>query len=93
MFGNAPVWKCACAEMRLCASDTEPPKQDPLPVSPRQLHSLFPFCGFRFCGTAPLSFSRIVFRFYDRMRQMENERCWISKLFDHNSSILIGYSH
>ncbi|GBN25856.1 hypothetical protein AVEN_103894-1 [Araneus ventricosus] len=50
-----------------------------------------PFCGFRFCERASLPFSRIVFQFYDRMRQMENERRWISKLFDHNSPILVVY--
>ncbi|GBM65728.1 hypothetical protein AVEN_103778-1 [Araneus ventricosus] len=65
----------------------QPSTSRPPPLSPS------PTGGFRFCERGSLPFSRIVFQFYDRMRQMENECHWISKLFDHNSPILIEYSH
>ncbi|GBM52733.1 hypothetical protein AVEN_188464-1 [Araneus ventricosus] len=66
---------------------TPPPAFEtaPRPSFARELHSPSPFCGFRFYVRASLPFSRIVFQFFERMRQMENERHWISKLFDHNS--------
>ncbi|GBN51137.1 hypothetical protein AVEN_73955-1 [Araneus ventricosus] len=63
------------------------------PQTDSQSHSPSPMCGFRVRERALLPFFRIAFQFHDRMRQMENERHWISKLFDHNSPILIGYSH
>ncbi|GBM43272.1 hypothetical protein AVEN_15983-1 [Araneus ventricosus] len=62
-----------------------PSKQDPRSPSSTS--------DFRFCEGSYRIFSRIVIQLYNRMRQMRNERRWISKLLDHNSPILIGFSH
>ncbi|GBN57512.1 hypothetical protein AVEN_177518-1 [Araneus ventricosus] len=44
----------------------------PVPLS-REIFTLPPlFCGFRFSEKEPLTFSRILFQFHGRMRQMEN---------------------
>ncbi|GBN78340.1 hypothetical protein AVEN_61906-1 [Araneus ventricosus] len=49
--------------------------------------------GFSLCERGSLPFSRIGFKFYDRMQLKEKERHWISKLFHHNCQILFGDSN